>query len=256
MSAAVRPLSLPGAAAWRAPGRRADAALAAWAADWLGEARPCVRVDAADAPAAGASFEARAGARGAMWFVDGPAHDRRLRRTLLGSAAPDDAAAGDDWIDALVACARGACRRALCDALLGPPAQADAAPPAPPRRLFAPFGGALRLECEDLGLLAIADPAAWRAAPAAERDAPAPALPALAPLEDALGGTALRLDVPLGGVELELGRLMALRRGDVLRLPRRLDETFTVFCEGRPFAQAVLGEARGRRAMQFTGDPR
>jgi len=254
VSAQIRALPLAGAAARRALGRRADAALAAWAADWLGDARPCVRVDAAAAPAAGASFERRTGARGELWFACDAPNDARLRRALLG--APEEEAAGDDWIDELVASARAACRRALCTAVLGPPVEPAAAPSAPPPHLFAPFGGALRLVCEELGLLAIVGNAAWSAAPDAGRDVPAPALPALAPLEHALGGAVLRLDVPLGGVELELGQLVALRRGDVLRLPRRLDEPFTVLCEGHPFGQAVLGEARGRRAMQFTGDPR
>jgi hypothetical protein len=112
------------------------------------------------------------------------------------------------------------------------------------------FGsGAVQLSCEALGLFAIADRAVWRSVPPSERAAVA--RPALTPVDRAASRAAVRLDVMLGSVEVELPKVLDLREGDILRLPQRLDQPLAVVCAGKPLAHAVLGEVHGRRGAQL-----
>jgi hypothetical protein len=114
--------------------------------------------------------------------------------------------------------------------------------------LFAFGSGAVQLSCQAIGLHAIADGAVWRSIP--PLCDPPPRLAPLTPLHLAAKRGKARLEVVLGGVDIELNALMDLRHGDVLRLPLRLDERVSVHSGKRVLAEAQLGEVHGRKGVQ------
>jgi hypothetical protein len=231
---------------------QACAGLAAWGRDWLGGPPPRPQACAAGEAPRHETFEHWRGERGAVWIRWEPADDVRLVEAVAGASALQGPAFADEWIAQLARRARRLRNAALCAALADGTGTepAEAATMRLPRALFAGGAGTVRLEAPALGLVALVDRAAWQGLPCVARDAGA-LLPAPVPLESAMGGARLRLDVMLGSVELELPRILQLRAGDVLRLPRRLDEPLVVACAGRPLAHAVLGERQGRRSVQL-----
>jgi hypothetical protein len=232
---------------------QACAGLAAWGQDWLAGPPPRPHACAAGEAPRNETFEHWRGERGSVWIRWEPADDARLVETVAGASALQGQAFADEWIAALVRRARRLRNAALCAALAGGTSSEPAEPATMrlPRALFAGGAGTVRLESQALGLVALVDRAAWQGLPRIDREAGAPGLPlpARVPLESAMGGARLRLDVMLGSVELELPRILQLHAGDVLRLPRRLDEPLVVSCAGRPLAHAVLGERQGRRSV-------
>jgi hypothetical protein len=236
----------------------AQSALAAWGAEWLGAAPPPLAATLAAAPPRHETFEPWRGERGGLWIRWEAADDARLVEAVAGPSALRGPLFADEWIAQVARRARRRRNAVLCAALAGGSAgePAEAATMRLPRALFTPGAGTVRLEGPELGLVAFVERAAWQGLPRAGRDAAAQALPAPAPLEAALAGAALRLDVMLGSVELELPRILQLRCGDVLRLPRRLDEPLQVSCAGQPVASALLGERHGRRSVQLLAPSR
>jgi flagellar motor switch/type III secretory pathway protein FliN len=231
----------------------AQAALASWGGEWLGAPPPPVHAALAEASPRHETFEQWQGERGGLWIRWEAADDARLVEAVAGPSALRGRGLADDWIAQVARRARRLRNAALCAALAGGTAAEPAEPATTrvPRALFASGAGTVRIELAELGLLAFVERAAWQGLPQAARGAPARELPAPVPLESALARAALRLDVMLGSVEIELPRILQLRCGDVLRLPRRLDEPLAVSCAGRPLAHAVLGERHGRRSVQL-----
>jgi len=269
MSVEVRPIHLPGAAALGRLRQRAHAALAAWGQQWLdgagvrgengGEVRlgelGVVALGPTDRPPEGAYRCVRTQA-GRMWFRAEASDHHRLGLAVVGATLMPDADGTDAWIAEVIERARLARNRALCTAWLGEPADPGTLVQAGnlPAELFAIGSGAVALCCEALGLQAVADKAVWKSMPPVERGA-AHRLPGLTPLDRAMRRAMGRLDVLLGSVDIDLPRLLDLRRGDVLRLPQRLDRPLALCCEGRPLARVALGARQGRKCVQVVPDP-
>lgn len=251
MSAAAptaRPLRLVGAQALRAIELRLLSALLPWAQDWLPApaAEPTLRLQAVPRGALPAGrHELHANQSGRVWFRHAEADARALATALLG--APPARHANDAVFDAALADARRARNRAIAELLIGPHDDPVEAPLDP---ALAAFGsGALQIEGEAIGLAAFADEGVLRHVPPLE--GARAALPRLVPLEQTLHRAPLQLEVTLGSVELELGPLLGLGVGDVIRLPTRLDELLAVSAGGHRLAGGRPGEHRGQRAVQL-----
>jgi hypothetical protein len=251
---AVRAFHLPGSSAVAVLQRRAYAALAAWAADWINDKQRLETlhlecIDGQELHWSG-EFESLRGAHGRMWFQRGARERLDFGRAVVSGALMPQSSYADDWIAQLAEHAWAARNRALCAAIVGAVETAMPEIGAWPESLGSRGSGAVSIRCEPLGLYAIADAGIWSQVPPSERKATP--LPAVVPLERATRHARLRVEVMLGRVELELPKLMDLCHGDVLRLPASLDEPFVVCCEGKPFARALLGDGDGSKAIQFT----
>lgn len=261
MSAAVRPIHVPGAAARESLRQRAQAALDAWAREWVsadpGGAQPTMvlqvcPVHEGDRSRDHERYDALRTETGVIWFRC--THDDRFTfdTAVAGAGLMADGSHADEWIAGVTDDAWGARNHALCSALLGSPVRDERTIP-PSAGLLALGSGAVELSCEALGLHALADSGVWRSVPPSERAAASP-LPKLTPLDRAVQRTKVALDIMLGSVEVELPKLLDLRCGDVLLLPQRLDERIGVLFVGRPLARAVLGETQGRKCVQLLAD--
>ena len=257
MSAAVRPIHIPGEAACEALRGRVQTAIDGWAREWVIECANGAALAASVRVSAvlddvrvrpGDEWDAVRSAAGTIWFRSGLGECLRLGEAVVGGALMSGSTYVDDWVGGIAERAWVARNRAVAGALLGAQIVDEPAAPLNPA-LFAFGSGAVLLSCEALGLHAIADGGVWRSAtPAARTDSRA--RPAVTPLDRAMDRATARVDVMLGSVELELPKLLDLRRGDVLRLPQRLDAGIQVLCEGQPLAHALLGEARRRKCIQ------
>jgi len=81
--------------------------------------------------------------------------------------------------------------------------------------------------------------------------------PALLDLRD-LGELMLRLEIPLGSVDVDVRELLELRAGSVLRLDRLTGESVDVTVNGTPIARAevrVQGERFAVRITEILGTP-
>lgn len=256
----VRPIYLPGSSAMSAVLQRTRGALAAWAREWLHgwtndeqhlaaliiesarEADLCVSQE----------FESLRGLSGHVWFRRGALDRSSFGQSVVGADLMPRSVYADEWIAAVADQAWTARNRAVCEALIGAPQTAlSAYSPKLPASLSNVGSGAVKVSCPPLGLHAIADAGVWSLVPPAERKSAR--LPPLVSLERAAQSACLDIEVMLGSVELELPKVMDLRRGDVLRLPARLDQPLTVSCGGKPFARAALGDTTGRKSIQITG---
>jgi hypothetical protein len=251
----VRPIHLPGSSALSHVLQRARAVLADWTRDWVNDeeclAALSIESAVADDLRRPGEFEGLRGARGQVWFRRDATDRTNFGLTVLGAGLMPRAAYADDWIEHVANHAWSIRNRILCEALVGAPQSASSSESSASLAILARAGsGAIRLHCEPLGLHAIADSGVWSLVPPAERTATRDQ--ALEPLDRAARHSSLRIEVMLGSVELELPKVMDLRRGDVLRFPARLDQPLTVSCEGTPFARALLGDADGRKSIQFT----
>lgn len=261
MSAAVRPIHVPGATARESLRQRAQAALDAWARDWVSghasgaQATPALHVcpvHEGDRSRDRERYDALCTQTGVIWFRC--THDDRFSfdTAVAGAGLLADCSYADEWIAGVTDDAWDARNHALCSALLGSPIR-DAVTTPPSAGLLAFGSGAVELSCAALGLHAIADSAVWRSVPPSERAA-ASSLVTLTPLDRAVQRARVALDIMLGSVEVELPKLLDLRCGDVLRLPQRLDQRIAVLCAGKPLARAVLGETQGRKCVQLLAD--
>ena len=266
MSSRVRTLHVLGTTALDSLRQRAQAALDAWAAEWVG-GRPsgsALRLSVSAASDGGPSaahedqglFEAIRTEAGGLWLRCGVADRLTFGAAVVGSELMSGSAFADDWIAGAVDRAWQALHRTLHNALLDePPAHAPPSPAAElPAGVWAVGSGAVRFRCDELGLHAVADSAVLRwVAPIARE--PAHRLPKIVPLNRAARRATARIDVMLGSVDVDLPQLLDLRCGDVLRLPQRLDQRLLVLCEGKPMARGAVGEAQGRKCIQVFANP-
>jgi flagellar motor switch protein FliM len=117
--------------------------------------------------------------------------------------------------------------------------------------LSSPSSGAVLIDCEALGLLAIADESVWRSLPPTRRAASD--LEPLVPLDRAMRDSEVSLEAILGGADVDFSRLVDLRCGDVLVLPQRLSEPLTVTYAGAAIAHAGFGQRDGAICIQLSG---
>lgn len=258
MSAAVRTIHLPSATALDAIRARIQFALQTWAAQWVRGWQPTDVLavslcGASECPtrAHGSRYEPVSAAVGTLWLRRGAADCSRMGEAVVGDRLVPNGTYVDDWIGAALASAYAACRQELYRALLNadPPAE-HAAFDLLPEHLTVLGSGAIHVACERIGIDAFADSAVWRSLPP-QRMALRPR-PPLTPLYLAVQRHDARLDVVLGGVDVEIPMLTDLRCGDVLRLPKRLNESLSVECQGRPVAHAVLGDFQGQKSIQLS----
>jgi Type III flagellar switch regulator (C-ring) FliN C-term len=259
VTASVRAIRLVGAPVLPVLHEIAATALASWAEEWLACAAPdamsdlaVAAVEPADAPVTGPASH-WAGGQGELWFDESSDNERRFGLAVAGSALLDDAAGVDDWVAAALVRAKAERNRALCGALTGVAIKPAAARPVArlPSALFALGSGAIRIRCLRIGLDVVTD-----AEVALRAQAPSPSssrspLPRLTPLEGVAASTTTRLVASLGTLDLDVSTTLDLRCGDVLRLPRRLDEGIDVTCGGVPVSRAQLGELDGRKGIQL-----
>ncbi len=262
MSASWRPIHLPTAAAHEWLRRRAHAALAGWAREWVSGFTPEdprlaeLQVHAAGDFAGLEKYEydgVDTGA-GALWFRRGAPDRLACSRAVAGGELLPRSVCADEWVAGITAQAWKLRNRELAAALLGArePEVFDSAA-APPGSLFAFGAGAVYLSCDAFGLHALADAAVWR--PYTPRAPAHPRRPAPTALDRAASQARVGLAVMLGSVDIDLPKFLDLRRGDVLRLPQRLDQGLAVTCDGRPLARGLLGEHRGRKCVQIIVQP-
>lgn len=261
MSATVRPIHLPGTSALGSLRERALPALDAWARDWVmgwrdagARSVPLIVSSAEpDVVADAAKYQILSGDTGKLWIRSTEVDRLRFGRAIVGGELMARSLAIDDWIAGVVEHAWRSRNETLFAGLFGSQVLQVAA-----ERFDVPdvavFGsGAVMLSCEVIGLLVVADSGVWRKSAPTARRGP---LPQLTTLDQAVRTSVLRLEVTLGSVLLELPRLLDLRVGDVLRLPRRLDHPVEVTCDRRPLALASLGEYAGRRGVQLVAHSR
>jgi flagellar motor switch/type III secretory pathway protein FliN len=251
----VRPVHLLGDAVRSHLLGRAQAAIERWAGQWtVGLGLPAWQLQAPvtpDGAARAAAYQSVAAQHGRLWVRRSDEDQLRFRAAVTGADAP--AGEIDDWIVSAVEAAWAALHQTLCDAWELGPVQCAADLPAPaalPAHVTAFGSGAVRLSCDALALDIVVDSAVLRSVPPFERGT-TPALAPLAPLNRAAERSEVRLDVLLGSVELDVGTLLDLRVGDVLRLPRRLEQALPVHFEGQAIAGARLGEASGHKAVRL-----
>jgi hypothetical protein len=257
MSTQVRMIHVPSATALESVRARVRQALHTWACRWArgwldNEQLPvsvCRASDLHQRPD-GSNYEAVTTAAGSLWIRRSVAHCVRSGTAVVGERLMPNGTCADEWVSQAVQSAYQAFRRALYLALYNvEPSASIAAHAAIPESVVAFGAGAVHLACERLGLDAIVDGAVWRSLP--PQRAAMQARPPLTPLYQAIRRNATRLDVVLGSVEVELPKLTDLRCGDLLRLPKRLDEALSVEFGGRPVAHAALGELLGQKSVQL-----
>ncbi len=253
---AAREFRLVGTRHLRALRVALESALSAWAGDWLahdGEPPGALSLRISALPPAW-DFETWPGdslswGDARVWLDDSPAQRARLGVAIAGPASADDIA--DRWLAALLGRARRERDRALCIALA---ASADArairnAGDALPDDMRLPGSGAIRIACPAIGLDAVANLAAWRRhLPPRVELAPAPAR---RPLVDAAGDGVVQLVATLGADGLDGAAALELRRGDVLRLGRWIDDGVDVTCVGAELCRADLGRVDGRLGVRL-----
>lgn len=254
MSAAVRPIHVPGVRAVEALRQRAQRALDEWAPQWVTgwsesarhviELRVSIERVEQEHP-----YEPVGAVPGCMW-VRSTATDRlAFARAVVGEALMPRSACADDWISGVTDHAWGARNRTLCQALLGELLAQTAPAGALPGSVFAFGSGAVQVSCDSLGLQAIVDAAIWKSVPPAQRAARPLTKPT--PLDRAAQRAVVRLDVVLGSVEVDLPKVLDLQCGDVLLLPQRLSQPLPVLCNGKALARGVLGAMHGRKSVQL-----
>ncbi|MCW7540867.1 FliM/FliN family flagellar motor C-terminal domain-containing protein [Aquabacterium sp. A7-Y] len=248
---AIRPFMLVGSQALQVLGQRAGTALASWAAGWslCGEAPAIVATPVAGSEPERLPCRHFSGEGGRLWVALAAGPSQELARAVLGPSRAAGFGANDDWLAQVLAQARDALCAALVESLLGAAAESDG-PAVPDDKLWQPGSGAVRFDCAALGLQAWASADVLRHVPPAEvaRRAMAPTTD----LQRAAASQAVTLGVVAGRVELELGRLLELQAGDVLRLPSRLDEPlWLVGPGGDTLARCALGEQAGRLAVRL-----
>jgi flagellar motor switch/type III secretory pathway protein FliN len=252
MNATVRPIRLVSAHAANAIELRVLTALLAWTQDWLPATSPELRVSVAGEVATAeltGCFDAYQSESGRLWIRREEADDLALAAAVLGMRSHGQTLSlADELLKPTLAQARRLRNEALAAVLIGqnPKATTDAPDP----RLAGYGSGALRIECAEIGLVALVDDSALQHVPPIERAGNA-ADAKLKPLEQTLGAARVALTATLSGVDMSLDALLGMREGDVLRLPLRLEDALDVEVDGQRLAGAYLGTQDGHRAVQL-----
>ena len=235
--ACIAALAGPHARAWPAEDTRAELRAAAWT--------PLL----ADAPAC-TSWTASRDPHEALLAVLFDAS--RRPPSLSGEPAIADQLSAQCWQEQLAGL-----RAVLAEA--APDAGADDDAPARWRRWSGAivvqldwFGATLSLLVDGATVANLVRAGGARRAPAPRRSDAAP-VPVLGAIADAK----LRLEVRCGGAGIDLGSLVSLRVGDVLRLDHRLDEPVAVAAAGAsfdaaPLCRAWLGRAQAGLGVELT----
>jgi len=263
MTPPVRPLRLTCDADLDGIAQHVQAALDAWARQWLcvpsGTVAGCPPVQARTArrPCApdGPVYDLLSTEAGSLWVRSHRDELAALCRAVVGTDQAPDVLHTDRWITRAVDLARDARNRALYAAGVPLPSGTEWRPVPDvelPDHLFDFASGAVQLTCDAIGLFALADDDWVRSRLPVGQPPSAHRLPDPAPLNSALSRSSVHLDIVLEGVELELGQLLDLRAGDVLTLPHPLDQPLWARCGGAPMARAVLGQDQGRVCVQLT----
>jgi flagellar motor switch/type III secretory pathway protein FliN len=252
MNATVRPIRLVSAHAANAIELRVLTALLAWTQDWLPATSPELRVSVAGEVAGtelAGCFDAYQSDSGRLWVRREEADDVALAAAVLGMRSHGQSISLTDEL--LKHTLAQACRlrnEALAAVLIGQNPRLTTSAPDP--GLAAYGSGALRIECAEIGLVALVDDGALQHVPPIERAGNA-ADAKLKPLEQTLSAARVALTATLSGVDLSLDALLGMREGDVLRLPLRLEDPLDVEVDGRRLVSAYLGTQDGHRAVQL-----
>lgn len=252
MSAATRPLVLPGQHALDSLAERLSHALGTWIERWSSEATAALAVaaTAAEKLPSGAMLEI-IGNSGRLWRSNTADDQLAFQRAVFGDQVQAADVASDPWALSLLEEATVELDRCLAECLVGGAVSTVARNP--PTDLFAFGAGTIRFTCPHLGLELLADSNALQHVPPRPRAKNEPRPASLSPLLScARQATAsVTVTVEIGRIELDLSRLLDLQPGDVLRLPTRLTDALTVSIDGHEIAKAALGHLGNHRAVQL-----
>ena len=256
-----RPFGLVPSSALQAFEARARQALRAWAEDWLCEGLPAPGLQAVrpdprgDAPSDEGWL--LAGERGSVWVAEGDVGV--LARWLVPGIRPGEEARGGALLTRLGRQALDALlRRLLHAAQPGETEKVDApasAPGAMPAQWLRPGAAlvALRLTLGDAAIRVFHAGGLPRPAQPAR---PSPSV--CEPLTEALSQQVVTLRADLGHIEMDLGALCRLGKGDVIRLAMPLDAPVPLQIDGHAGAAPVkgyLGAIDRHRALEIVAGP-
>ena len=269
MSASVRPIHIPGAAACEALQRRVQAALDAWSLEWVcpqgGEVpRATVQMSTVYEGMSGLAdeYETAGDVAALAWFRCRDADCASFARAVTGQPLAAGLAA-DEGLGQAIDLARCARNRALCAALIGEavPAIEVALCSSPPATVFAMGSGAIELSCPAVGLHMIVDGSIWQCLRTSRRDEQRlcavggepdgkPAVRSVLPL---LGSVKLNVEVRVGSAEVSVAELLEMKQGAVLVLDRTVEAPLDILVDGHVVARGTLvavGEHFGVRITE------
>jgi flagellar motor switch protein FliN/FliY len=269
MSASVRPIHIPGAAACEALRRRVQAALDEWSLEWVcrqgGEApRATVQIRTVYEGMSGSAdeYETAGEVAALAWFRCRDADCAGFARAVTGQPLAAGPAA-DEGLGQAIELARRARNRALCAALIGEamPAIEVALGSTPPATVFAMGSGAVELSCPAVGLHMIVDGSIWQRLRTSRRDEQRlcavggepdgePAVRSVLPL---LGSVKLNVAVRVGNAEVSVAELFEMKQGAVLVLDRTVEAPLDILVDGHVVARGTLvavGEHFGVRITE------
>jgi hypothetical protein len=249
MKKAARPFRLVGNSMLQALRQRLEAGLSAWATDWEIDLLTTT-VDATDTLPSQAILQAetwktcRSTSGANVWFRSSDDQARKLHTLIFGIEKPDDLS----WqvVAKVQADLVNACHRALCGDT--PPASYRKDTPADD--LYAPGAGTVLFQFEALDLMILAEGSLLPTAKISPTQSKAPKVP---DLRQFVGDQPISLNVLAGSADLKLSHLLSLRRGDVIRLDSKLDDSLTLAIgpKHQRLAACALGQSEGHCAIQI-----
>lgn len=237
----IRPFRLCGATEASETVARCREAMLAWQRDWLPSSAPTLELSVGIGGSAmstdlGAEWLMIAGAKGTCWAS--PTTQAGLERLLCGGSSRPRSIASTISRMAL---------DALMSSIAGCAERTESLPAEGVDRLFEHGRPILTITlggCERISLL-LEQPD--------DRPAQRAGTGALALPIKALSEQPVQLEVVLGTAELELGQLVTLASGDVLRLGTRLDQSVEMRVAGERLSCAgYVGVAEGRLAIELS----
>jgi hypothetical protein len=247
----ARPFRLVGAAACTAVQGGAQAALAAWCAEWC----PAMDAGVGDVVPAAAPFDpvqacSRDGKR-MLWLAWGNALAPQLQQALFGGVTPLASRIAGQVLAALA----GHLARVLLPANAAFPRAGAAVPAAPvddDAVAFASGAVQFTVRLGDARLLCIVSAAAVDALAPVKAAAALPRLPVLA-WRTALADVPVHLTIEAGRAEVGAGSLLHCAPGDVIRLDRHADAPLAVLAPGgAQLFHGFLGRAGDHTAVEVT----
>lgn len=188
------------------------------------------------------------------WLHLPPGLEARIAHALFGC----DAATGTLVLAVAAACRDAAVARLAAVIGMKPQQSADGAPAPEEGR---PWSGAVLVTLPPLGgflLLAARAMRSWAAGSGSSPAQPAAIKPAqpVVSVDRALARHPVPLDIRLQGCELDLGALLQMRAGDVVRTPHALQAPGAVMDDtGAVLFHAFLGRHQGRKAVELAAPP-
>lgn len=244
--------------------RAFDPTLETWAHEWMladgygspqlsvGEFRSANRLPS---PRAGAQWTRLAHSGDAMLWLrhDAGALDSAIEQLVFGTAPPPNR--NNTMAARIAAHARADLLQSLA-ARSGLALASDRHDDAPPDDLLRRWSGAVVAELALAGCtvtLLMNAACAARLAGEAHRPAKATsAAPTLTPLREALAGNGVRVRAELQAMDIQIGTLLGMARGDVIRLTHRLDEPLILSTAAQhDFCAGHLVQVEGRLAVEL-----